>query len=95
MRSSLKPASLGELLGAGFEHRDKLTLDDLPKLLGEKMPEISFDRVGKIRLLNALTVRFGQGFQNIPGIKQLLSEFDREMKTEAIVRMNRRKNGNS
>lgn len=95
MRDSIKPASLGELLGAGYEHRDKLTLADLPKLLGEKMPEITYDRVGKIRLVNALQMRFGQGYGSIPGIKQLLQEFDKEVKVEAIARMNRRKHGHN
>ena len=91
MRDKLKPASLGELMGEGFEHRNKLTLEDLPKILGEKMPEITYDRVGKIRLLNALQIRFGDGFANIPGIKDLMKQFQAEMQAEAVVRMNRRK----
>lgn len=95
MRNALKPASLGELLGEGFEHRTQLTLDDLPKLLGEKMPEIPFNRVGKIRLINALQQRFGQGYGDIPGVKQLMSEFDKELKVASVIRMNRRKNANS
>lgn len=95
MRNSIKPASLGELLGEGYEHRDKLTLEDLPKLLGEKMPEIPFDRVGKIRLINALQMRFGGGFSDIPGVKNILQEFDKELKVASVIRMNRRKNGNS
>lgn len=95
MRDSIKPASLGELLGSGFEHRTQLTLKDLPKLLGEKMPEITFDRVGKIRLVNALQQRFGPGYAQIPGIKQILQEFQKEMEIESLVRLNRRRrNGN-
>ena len=91
MRDSVKPASLGELMGEGFEHRTQLTCEDLPKLLGEKMPELTYDRVGKLRLVNALHQRFGPGYGSIPGIKQIMQHFEHEMHTESVVRMNRRK----
>ena len=91
MRGSVKPASLSELMGEGYEHRTQLTLDDLPKLLGEKMPEISYDRVGKYRLVNALSQRFGPGYGNIPGVKHILEHFEKEMHVESVARMNRRK----
>lgn len=90
MRDAIKPASLGELMGKGFEHRTKVAFSDLPKLLGEKMPEIKFDRVGRLRLMNALEMRFGKGFRNIPGLKSLLDDFDKEIKTESLVKLNRR-----
>lgn len=92
MRDGIKPASLGELMGKGFEHRDKLTLADLPKLLGEKMPHLPYDRVGRIRLVNALHQRFGPGFKNVPGIADILSEFDKEMHVASTVKMNHHAN---
>lgn len=91
MRDSTTPATLGELLGEGFEGRTQLALNDLPKLLGEKMPEIKFDRVGRLRLLNSLRMRFGDGYRNVPGIKDLLGEFDKEIKVNSIVKLNRRR----
>ncbi len=91
MRDGVKPASFGELMGEGFEHRTELTLDDLPKMLGEKMPEIRYDRVGKLRLVNALHQRFGAGYGNIPGVKQILVHFEKEMHAESVSRLNRRR----
>lgn len=78
-------------MGEGFEHRTKLSLDDLPKLLGEKMPEISYDRVGKLRLVNALHQRFGADFSNVPGVRDILDHFEKEMHAETVVKMNRRR----
>lgn len=92
MRNSIKPASLGELMGEGFEHRTKLTLEDLPKILGEKMPEIPVNRVGRVRLVNALHVRFGAGFGQIPGVRDILEHFDKEVNNNRVVMMNRKAN---
>jgi len=85
MRSAGKPASLGELLGKKSEN---LSLKDLPSLLGEKMPEMPFNRIGKYRLSNALKLRFGLGYKNIPGIKSILEEFDANVETENTVKKN-------
>jgi hypothetical protein len=93
MRSAMKPASLGELMGAGYEHRDKLTLDDIPKLLGHKMPEITFDRVGRLRLHHALQQRFGRDYMNMPHIRDLLSQHAEQMKLNAQIAANRRSHG--
>lgn len=61
---------------------------DLPKLLGEKMPDMPKNRIGRYRLMNALRMRFGPGFKNIPGIKDVISDFDKDIETENIVKMN-------
>lgn len=90
MRDSLKPTSLNELMGGGLEHKQDLDLHDLPKLLGEKMPEIEYNRVGKIRLIQALHNRFGAGFGEIPGVQGLLKKFDHEAKLRNVIRMNRK-----
>ena len=86
MRSSQKPATLAELLGKDVEH---LSLKDLPKILGEKMPDMPANRIGRYRLNNALKIRFGPGYKNIPGVKNILSDFDKNMETENIVKMNK------
>jgi len=82
------PASLNELMG---KQGGELTLDNLPGILGEKMPEIPLDRVGRFRLSRALKNRFGDGFRNIPGVKSLLKDFDKKMKFDVLTKANRRK----
>lgn len=90
MRSSIKNANLNELMGEGFEHRTKLTLEDLPKLLGHKMPEITFDRVGRIRLHHALEQRFGRDYMNMPHIQDLLKQHEEAMQVDKKIRALRR-----
>ena len=90
MRPQGGNATLGELLGDSGE-ASEMGLKDLPKLLGEKMPELPRDRVGKFRLVSALQQRFGQQFRNLPMIKNILSEFDQEVETENVIRANKRK----
>jgi hypothetical protein len=93
MRDSIKPASLGEMMGEGYEHRTKLTMADLPKLLGHKMPEITYDRVGRLRLHHALQQRFGNDYVNMPHIQDLLQQHADMMKTHAQIRANRKAAG--
>lgn len=90
MRPEGKPASLGELLGKAGSNSDHLSLEDLPTILGEKMPELPKNRIGRFRLINALQVRFGNGYNNIPGVKNIIKQFDEEMKLENIIRMNKK-----
>jgi len=91
MRDTLKPASLGEMMGEGYEHRDKLTLADIPKLLGHKMPEITYDAVGRLRLHNALQQRFGKDYVNMPHIQDLLKQHKDMMDLHHQIASNRRK----
>lgn len=93
MRDAVKPANLGELMGEGFEHRTKLTLSDLPKLLGHKMPEITYDRVGRVRLHHALQKRFGQDYQNMPHIQDLLKQHEQAMKVQSAIMANKKARG--
>lgn len=93
MRDSLKPANLSELMGEGFEHRTKLTLSDLPQLLGHKMPEITYDHVGRVRLHHALQQRFGMDYQNMPHIQDLLEQHSHAMKNQAAIMANRKSRG--
>lgn len=78
----MKKASLNEIMGkAGSTAKaKKLSLSDLPALLGEAMPEIPHTPVGRLRLTMALRNRFGDNFRNIPGVKDIMSEFDEEAK---------------
>lgn len=75
-----RKARLSEILGgagtAEKAQRRKLSFDDLGDLLGDSLPEIPFNAVGKFRLTNALKGRFGEGFRNIPGVKDIISDFE-------------------
>lgn len=86
MREAGTQATIGELMGkSGAKSSEDMSIGKIKELLGEKMPEIKFNTPGKIRLLQALQIRFGNGFRNIPGIKKILSEFDNNMKTEVMA----------
>jgi len=49
------------------------------------------NRLGKMRLLNALQIRFGQGYKNIPMVSGIIKEFDKEVELENVLRANKRK----
>ena len=87
MRAEGKPAGLGELLGSAASKQD-MSLKDLPELLGEKMPDLPRTRIGKFRLVNALSQRFGPGYKNIPMVSKIIEEFDEEVKLENVIRQN-------
>lgn len=79
----MKEVSLNELMG---KHGGQLSLDNLKEVLGDAMPELPLNNVGKIRLLAALKQRFGENFMNIPGVKHIISEFDKEANVDLIIR---------
>lgn len=77
-----KKASLNELMGRGGDSAKARTLElkDLPVLLGDAMPEIDKTPVGRLRLVSALRNRFGDQWRNIPGVSNIMKEFDDEAK---------------
>lgn len=81
--------SLAELMGGSMSANKTPTLKDLPALLGEKMPEVSYDRIGRMRLTNALTQRFGPQYRNLPHISNILKEFDSEVAYHNVIRQNK------
>jgi hypothetical protein len=67
--------------GAGSQAaKRKLSLDDLGELLGERLPRLEYSPVGRLRLTTALRNRFGDSYRTLPGIEDLLKEFDDEAK---------------
>lgn len=76
----MKKVSLNELMGgSGSAAKSrKLTLDDLGELLGERLPKLEYTPVGRLRLTTALRNRFGDSYKNLPGIDDILKEFDSE-----------------
>ena len=90
MRSAGSPASLGELLGKSAE-QSEVGLKNLPDILGEKMPDLPVNRIGRYRLTQALSVRFGPGYMNIPHVKNIIKEFDQKVSDENVIRQNGKK----
>lgn len=78
----MKKTTLNELMGGAGKtaEKRKLGLDDVYELLGEKTPKLEFHPVGRLRLVSALRNRFGDGYRNLPGIDDILKEFDSEAK---------------
>lgn len=78
----MSKATINELMGSsGNKAASKdLGLDDLNEILGEKCPKIEFTPVGRMRLTNALRVRFGDQYRHLPGIEGILKKFDEEAK---------------
>ena len=67
--------------GSTAKSRD-LGLDDLEKLLGERMPKLEYTPVGRMRLATALRNRFGNSYRQLPGIDSIMKEFDEHAKFE-------------
>lgn len=78
----MRKHSLNELLGsAGSKAEAKeLSLRDLEELLGEQMPKMEYNPVGRLRLMTALRNRFGDNFKNLKGLSGIMKEFDEEAK---------------
>lgn len=90
MRDSNKAASLAELMGkTGKKDPKRIGLSDIKEILGEKMPEIAFDRVGRLRLISALSQRFGLNFRQMPGVENIIKEFDQEMQAREVIKQNK------
>ena len=73
-----KRVSLSEVMGkkASELASGGLKMSDLPELLGDGMPDLDMSNVGRIRLVRALKQRFGSNFRSLPGLKDIVREFD-------------------
>lgn len=83
-----RKASLAELMGttAAFQGQNgQLNLSQLPSILGDAMPELPRNAVGRHRLLRALQQRFGANFRALPGVGGLVDQFDGEIDFENRV----------
>ena len=69
---------MNEMMGSsGKELKGKLTLDNLHEVMNERMPKLEYHPVGRLRLMTALRNRFGDNFRALPGMDEILSEFDK------------------
>lgn len=85
-------ATLNEVMGGsgGQKTGRAPSLENLHELLGEKMPKIPLNGVGRVRLIQALKNRFGVGYRNLPGISDMLKDFDVHIEhAERVEKMRR------
>ena len=82
-----KKLSLAEMIGktASNNHRG-LKLSQLGEILGDSMPELPRNQVGRHRLIRALQQRFGLNFRSLPGVKNLVKEFDDDLAFEDKIK---------
>lgn len=80
----IKKASLAELMGSKASE-ERLSLKQLPAILGEAMPEMPKNAVGRHRLIRALQQRFGKNFRSLPGVTDLVKEFDDQIDLEVRI----------
>lgn len=81
-----KKVTLAELMGSkAASGNGKLSLSQLPEILGEAMPELPRNPVGRHRLIRSLQQRFGPNFRSLPGVKDLVEEFDSDIEFERRV----------
>lgn len=78
----MKKMTLNEIMGSkgGDSKERKLSVDDLGELLGERLPKLDHTPVGRLRLITALKNRFGKNYRTLPGIDDVLKEFDEHIK---------------
>jgi hypothetical protein len=76
-------ASLAELMGSTAAGKSgKLELRHLPQILGDALPDLPRNQVGRYRLVKALQQRFGDNFRSLPGVSSLVEQFDSEIDLE-------------
>lgn len=80
-------ATLGEIMGGKAEEiKSKgLSLNDLPEILGEAMPDLPKNSVGRFRLVRALRNRFGANYRSLPGVSNVLKEFDDNLADAKVI----------
>ena len=82
-----KKASLAELMGSeAAGSGGQLKLSQLGSILGDAMPELPRNPLGRHRLVRALQQRFGPNFRSLPGIKGLIQQFDGDIAHEDTKR---------
>jgi hypothetical protein len=81
--------SLAELMGtAGKSQSTGMELSRLHEVLGEATPELPRNAIGRHRLIRALNQRFGKNFRSLPGVSNLVKQFDDELEHQGrIARM--------
>lgn len=80
--------SLAEMMGtaaAAHTGSGKLSLSHLPEILGESLPDLPKNAVGRHRLIRALQQRFGNNWRSLPGVNDIVKEFDGVVDVETRI----------
>lgn len=81
-----KRTSLSELMGShAASQGGSLSLEHLPQILGDAMPELPRNAVGRIRLIRSLKARFGPNFRALPGVSNIVRDFDQAIVHEGRI----------
>lgn len=80
---STKKVTLAELMGSSASQG--ISLGKLPEILGDAMPELPRNNVGRHRLIRSLQQRFGNNWRSLPGVKDLVREFDDDIALERKI----------
>lgn len=82
-----KKASLAELMGkvASRQGMGGLALSQLPEILGDAMPDLPKNPMGRHRLVRSLQQRFGPNWRSLPGVNGLVKQFDEEINTSKRI----------
>jgi len=88
----VKKVSLQELMGKEASSGE-LKLKDLSSILGDSMPELPKNNVGRFRLIRALQQRFGKNFRSLPGVSSVVKEFDDDIDFEHTINRMKKLNG--
>jgi len=79
--------SLAEVMGSkAAASGSSMRLSNLADILGDAMPEMPKNGVGRHRLVRALQQRFGSNWRSLPGVKDLVKEFDRSVDMENKIK---------
>lgn len=84
----MKKISLAEIMGSDASRQGssgKLSLGSLAEILGDAMPDLPRNGVGRHRLVRALQQRFGNNWRSLPGVKDLVEDFDDEVSIERRI----------
>lgn len=71
--------------GAQAGSSGRLTLKQLPEILGEGMPDLPRNGIGRHRLIRAMKQRFGANWRTLPGVSELINDFDGVLELERKV----------
>ena len=72
---------------SGLTEEEIDELKPFREVLGDRMPgNISFDNVGRFKLMRAMRDRFGANFRNVEKARELMSFFDREVRYREVLK---------
>jgi hypothetical protein len=86
-------ANMPERMETGPEENPGLKIDMGPisEVLQDDVFPLDEGPVSRVRLIQALMRKFGEGFKVVPAAKAALDHYDRESDTIKVIKANRRK----